>query len=294
MAEAGAEHAYSILDDVDNEFESGKYNATSVPPEDESSKVLEYEISSKGTYESATKKVRLIINKIMPPPIDADAAISIYTQGANATAEATAQGSPLIDGNNYEVPSDFICSGSGCASTYENGNSTNGIYVDSGTVEEKGAAQIEPSVQVSNGKYTNEYWLEVASIYKEKYYNVYNSTIEDTNLGTRNDPEINVLESGSTLSGTVNGAGILIIDSDVHCTGNFHFEGQVIILGNSDTVNLFSAGTPYIYGSVVVVGNENPKVSIKGNANILYSQQALSNLSNIDKLKNVISWKDEH
>jgi len=311
MAESGIEHAKTeILVDEDNfpmngsmSSGEGSYVVTCSSPQViqnatmNSSEwiVKQYCLNSTGRYENAQKKIQVVLLK-KSIPVNADAALGIYTGKANATTETTLQGSPSINGDDFGLPSDFNCSGVGCnVPLGSDVNGTEGLYFEKTNYDLKVQKedQLNPYPEkVGNGTYSNEYWQDLAANLTPLADSTYNSTVSDQTLGTRDVPEISVLESNSTLSGTVNGAGILIVDGNVRCTGNFHFEGQVIILSNTSDVKLFTAGTPYIYGSVVVAGSENPEINIKGNANIKYSQKALENANNMSKFLEVVSWKE--
>ena len=303
MAEAGIEKACSLIQDVNGSLDNGSYvakvngpykiqnatNASSIWD------IYEFTVNSTGYYADAREDIH-IKGHLKKLPLNSDASLAIYTQGANATAEATTQGNPLLDGNDYGLPDSFECSGADCnmASPLLNGNSTNGLYMDQGSVEIKGAAEITPGTKVGNGTYSNDYWKNMAEELTPLADNVLNGSISDNLiLGTREEPQVTVFEDSAKLSGTVNGAGILIVEGNAQCTGNFHFEGQVIILGNeNEEIKLFSAGTPYIYGSIAVAGSPNAWVNIKGNASLKYSQLALENAGNINKLIERKYWRE--
>ena len=303
LAEAGIEKACSLIQDVNGSLAEGSYVAQVNGPykiqnaTNSSSiwDIYEFTVNSTGYYEGAHANISIKANS-KKLPLNSDASLSIYTTGTNATAEATAQGNPVLDGNDYGLPDNFNCSGVDCNvdSSLLNGISTNGLYMDQGSVEIKGSAEINPGTQEGNGTYNNEYWKNMATELTPLADNVLNeSTSEDLTLGTREEPQVTVLGDNAKLSGTVNGAGILIVNGSAQSTGNFHFEGQVIILGNeNETVDFFSAGTPYIYGSVAVAGNPDASLNVKGNASIKYSQLALKNAGNINKLIERKYWKE--
>ncbi|MDZ7760301.1 MAG: PilX N-terminal domain-containing pilus assembly protein [Desulfovermiculus sp.] len=303
LAEAGVEKACSVIRDVNGTLDDGSYVAyVSEPYKVQNATnssllwdVYEFTVNSTGYCQSSESNIQIkaFMKRL---PINSDAAMGIYTQGANATAETTTQGNPLIDGDDYGLPDNFHCSGSDCDVSLPlvNGTGTDGLYMDQGSVEIKGSAEITPDPKFGNGTYSNAYWKSMAEKLVPVADNVIDDTLsEDVTLGTRDEPQVTVLGDNTKLSGTVNGAGILIVHGNAQVTGNFHFEGQVIILGNEDEdIKLFTAGTPYIYGSVAVAGSPNAIVDVKGNAQIKYSQLALKNAGKANKSIERAYWRE--
>lgn len=123
--------------------------------------------------------------------------------------------------------------------------------------------------------------------------------------GTRANPKIihvkGSLDPGQafyalTVSGTSTGAGILIVeDGDVSLTGNFRWEGLILITGQYVGLRYGGGGDQTVYGSVVV--NETTDLSTEvevdasGNAKVLYSCQALNNVRKMRRLYRLMSWR---
>ncbi len=124
--------------------------------------------------------------------------------------------------------------------------------------------------------------------------------------GTRSNPKI-VYVKGTVdpaqayyaleIAGTSTGAGILIVeDGDLSITGNFRWEGIILITGQY--AGLFYGGGGYqtIYGSVIVNEtaslNSEVEVNSSGNAKVLYSCEALNNAQNLRKLFKSTSWRE--
>ncbi len=100
-----------------------------------------------------------------------------------------------------------------------------------------------------------------------------------------------------SISGTSTGAGILIIeDGDLSVTGNFRWEGPIIITGQYVGLFYGGGGNQTVYGSVIV--NEtapvNSEVAVDslGNAKVVYSCQALNNARNARRLFRLSSWRE--
>ncbi len=100
-----------------------------------------------------------------------------------------------------------------------------------------------------------------------------------------------------SVSGTSTGAGVLIIeDGDLNITGDFRWEGLVIVTGQYVGLRYGGGGNQTMYGGVVVnetaSANSEVEVDAMGNAKILYSCQALQNVKNMRKTFRVASWRE--
>lgn len=152
--------------------------------------------------------------------------------------------------------------------------------------------------------------LQASGTNRLDYQNVGNTCATDLNdpncWGTRSNPKI-VYVKGSldpgqafyamSISGTSTGAGILIIeDGDLSITGNFRWEGPIIITGQYVGLRYGGGGNQTIYGGVVVneTANVNSEVEVDaaGNAKVLYSCQAISNVRNMRRLFRLASWRE--
>lgn len=235
-------------------------------------------IRSTGIVETATRVIEVEVT-VMPTtaftsmPTQADGALGIY--GTNTDLTVTGNGN--IDGHDWNVD--------GTLST--NAAAPGVAYTSTSTViNVTGSGDIDGNPPTTNdvGVYDETYWyqflydmMSVATIYA------------GGNLGTRAAPVIMMLPSGLTqISGNISGAGILIIpgDATIKITGQFHYEGLVILEGNGviDADSEATAlGTAEIYGAMVCVGG-GLDITASGTADIKYSSEALANLSNIINL----------
>lgn len=97
-------------------------------------------------------------------------------------------------------------------------------------------------------------------------------------LGTDLTPRITRITGNVTLSGTVSGSGVLIVDGDITVTDNFTFNGLVIARGDVE-VEIF--GSASIFGGLMI-GGVGPGVDpafeldMRGNAKVCYSTQGLA------------------
>lgn len=128
----------------------------------------------------------------------------------------------------------------------------------------------------------------------------------DTNCwGTPSNPKI-VYVSGSldpkswyslTVSGTSTGAGVLIVENgDMSITGNFNWQGLILITGQYAGLRYGGGGNQAIYGGVVVnetaLKNLEVEFDASGNAKVFYSCQALTAATSARGLTRVTSWRE--
>jgi hypothetical protein len=113
-------------------------------------------------------------------------------------------------------------------------------------------------------------------------------TITHPNWGDQNNYQVVHVTGDVHLAGNGQGGGVLIIDGDLDCTGQFTWYGLVIVLGDMR----FSGGGSgkHIYGSVLVQGGVSDQ-TISGNADILYSSIALNRLAYLAPYE-TIAWHE--
>lgn len=102
------------------------------------------------------------------------------------------------------------------------------------------------------------------------------------------------------VSGNSTGTGILIVDDgDFRITGNFRWEGPIIVTGQYVGLGFLGGGFQEVLGAVIVnetATDEAPGFRegvITGNAKIRYSTEALSLIQNSRKLVTMQSWREE-
>ena len=100
-----------------------------------------------------------------------------------------------------------------------------------------------------------------------------------------------------SISWTSTGAGILILeDGDLNVTGNFRWEGLIIVTGQYVGLRYGGGGNQTMYGGMIVNEtasvNSEVEVDAMGNAKILYSCQAIENVRNMRRLFRANSWRE--
>jgi hypothetical protein len=92
-----------------------------------------------------------------------------------------------------------------------------------------------------------------------------------------------------------NGAfyGVLVVHGTIDFRGTFDLYGLVIAYGDDNVINVStSAGTPQIWGGMIVTGLPGSNFTMKGTADIRYSVEALNMAHFINKMQayQVIWW----
>jgi Tfp pilus assembly protein PilX len=257
-------------------------------------------ITSTGTVNNASKTIKAIYYY---REVDVDGALGIY--GNNPTVELS--GASEINGRDYNVPPDFDCSGSGCTATLAGGAPAEpGIYAEEAitpvglitdeTDNKQNVFGDPPVKEDGSGVGSVSYWQNFANSLTPDLTvdSASESTITENIFGSRDNPQITIITdsvgTGTHVSGTIDGAGILVVNGDLQITGTFHFEGLIIVMSGGDLV-VTGTGRSITYGSVVLAGSGvSSEVDYGGHASIRYSSQAL--LSAADSISGLSSWRE--
>ncbi len=308
IAEAGIEHAAAVIDanSLTNvpagglpgltnafSFAGGNFLVSAVSTNPNS-----FLITSSGTYANVRRTIQVSLTipaasgSIVPPSVDAP--LAYY--GTNHTLTLIGAGGK-IDGNDYDIPANFACSGAGCfGALTTNPATSSSVYTDN-LLAVAGLTKIEapppPRLQTGGGILTEAEWMDtVNALIPLADRTITNSVSYAGNsmpIGTRASPTITVVKSNGVLNivGTIDGAGILILEEGAQFVmgGTYHYEGLVIAIGSSVS-EISGHGTPKLTGAVVCLGNSG-NVSATGAGGVIrYSSAALANLANIGALAN--------
>ena len=252
------------------------------PFSDPDNKVI---ITSTGTVNNASKTIEAVFSF---QEIGVEGALAIYGDGP---AVDLGNGPSEIDGRDHHVPTNFNCSGVHCEGTLVGGaTDETGIYAEE-AITQKGLITDEtdpkqnifgdpPVKDVGGSEISVSYWQDFAnSLTPDLTVDSAEGTITENIFGSRDNPQITMISDSATgthLSGTIDGAGILIVNGDLQITGTFHFEGLIIVMSGGDLV-VTGTGRSITYGSVVLAGSGvSSEVDYGGHASIRYSSQALS------------------
>ena len=98
------------------------------------------------------------------------------------------------------------------------------------------------------------------------------------------------ITGNATLTGSLTGWGVLIVDGDITLKGSFMFNGLVICLGDAD-INGGAGDTAKVYGSLLIrestTNDSSDELRVGGNGSVRYSSQALQTVT--DKWPNAFS-----
>lgn len=115
--------------------------------------------------------------------------------------------------------------------------------------------------------------------------------------GTLATPQVTWITGNATLSGTVDGYGVLVVDGSLSVAGNFTFHGLVIARRNMDVQFSGNAG---VYGSVLIGDKSVPdpeiELQVMGNAQIRYDSCSLAWANSqvpLPKLAKLIAWYEK-
>ena len=241
-------------------------------------------VTSNGRESNATKTIEIEAVKLPGLPVPG----SVYTEG---TLEC--KGTAFhIDGHDYDPVADTIIASStpvpGVVATGGPGavscNTPNGWD----NIEGAGAP---PSVVGAS------YDLDLPG-YRDSYasmadllYNGTQSNPSTSGWGTASDYKVVYIRGGDLhLSGQNSGGGVLLVDGDLKVSGQFTWYGLIICMGNIE----FTGGGNgiHVYGCVMTQGSVSASGSVSGQADLFYSSQTISKLSEMNSYT-VALWKEK-
>lgn len=243
-------------------------------------------------YNNASKTIETFIRKNSSVPQGADGAVAMYGGGPAVDFKTGGGGGYAVDGHDYPVPANPNCNGSACETTATALPAVPGLF----TV-------MSPTLTGNVSAHLGGVPTQQLGASREAAYDAYVQMIVDSGstatplyqstLGTRANPAVTVIPNGTTLNGTGNGAGIIIIEDggSLNVAGNFEYEGLVILRGSG---RVFGAGTANIFGTLITIGHTAKLIDLTGGVNLFYSSAALTNLNNISALSSAsrAAWRD--
>lgn len=334
--EHGKQYVQENMDELDSklqEFENNPEDMEIVekPIADEPDKVytltLEQDaedsdifyIVSKGEYKDKEVDLRLEIDRGLS--LNLDGTFSIYTPDPSMDMK---DNNMHISGLDYEVPFNFNCSGVGkgansCSRTVSDYDTNLPPLFSSDDLDnpankdnqlEYNEDEIDDPVKTGDSALgnTNDSWLKfidnvVKAVSDENTITGDPDIPGNGELGTRANPEMFVIKKDDDdddppeLTGTIDGAGILVVQDGAKITGNFHFEGLVLFDTREATEDpeVFSTGASTIFGGAVVAGDQSfEDIAYKGKSSIVYSKEALELAENVgsgmDSALTILSW----
>lgn len=174
--------------------------------------------------------------------------------------------------------------------------------LDSATVMLNGGSTgITGSPQVAVDTTTSDpldYVQEYLNNYDYRYTQADSPINADITWGSPDDPKIVVCYTPDTtvsvkFNGTCEGWGILVVHGDLNLAGKFKWHGLVIAYGDQSQIRVTAAaGTPEIYGALIMSGGPGSSFQMKGSVSMNYSSQAIEQSRWINKLLayRIIEW----
>lgn len=259
--------------------------------------------------------------------IEVPGAVCIYGDAPGLDVGSGPGGPAYISGYDHSVPDDFTCSGSNCDGDQLNEGDDGyhtpvpGLYVevastsmdpDSDYATEDDPTTAPPTNQSVFGDPPAAYntddtdqleeWLALTSSYLDTenpngiYLDGSTTIASNTTYGTRDDPVVVVVDGDFThASGTIDGAGILIINGNLLINGTLHWEGIIVVTSDAN-LEVAATGNLTLLGALVVApepGN-NAMVTLNGNAQITYSSEAINTSEDSFNNSSVISWERQY
>jgi len=214
--------------------------------------------------ETDSSQATLISKSLMIPPITASVGIdsesstftftgNVEIHGQDTNMDGTTGSAPELPGISVSNPAD----------------STTIVNDYAGTNFIQGAGP-EPSVSVSTD--TTLDLQNVVALYES----VADQTLTNCSSlspGSESSPTIAYIDGDCSLSGNLSGYGVLVVDGSMTLRGKVRWHGVVIVVGTS-TMEFDAAGTPAIYGGLLL-GAPTTDLSMKGTADLYYSSEAI-------------------
>jgi len=255
-------------------------------------------ITATGTYRSARKVIEALVSTPKVPAVPA--ALALYGPDPSTKIQVRAGSSAELSGNNYDPPAAWPCSGASCDSP-ANGS----VPAIAGTLTNSSQATIGGHISGNPASTTDlaataAVWRTLAATLAPAADITLSGTqtiASNTVWGAPDQPVLVYLTGNATdsvtIAGNVNGAGILLIDSNVQITGTLNFQGIIIIMRNG-TLEVQLTGDSTLYGAVIAdctSTNAAIKFNLSGNARLRYSQVAIDRALKGSKSQ-VLTWRE--
>lgn len=235
-------------------------------------------ITSAGTINGVTHTsvVEAKLSSIFPT---VESALTVFGDSVEVTADGKAF---LIDGNDHKIdgtPGTYpavegigVQSMQSVADVKKQLDSASGGSIASRVIGEGGTGSVG-SFSTSNLSSLHTFYKSIATILLPagKY-------ADNRVLGTLDRPEVVYVPGNLEWSGTISGAGILVVDGQLIMKGKIEWKGIILAMSGDVTISLGGTGTPSILGTIWV-GNTDPtkvtRVNVTGNPTVAYSYMTL-------------------
>lgn len=254
--------------------------------------------TSTGTVEATGTTRRIAVRytrpRSVPPGVPAaEAAYACFGPGCRVVLG----GSAFIDGHDWDIPTNFDCTGSGCTGVRHDSAThpaVAGVLLpDAGSLTTSGGAGQgnaqqgvagDPASSITtayDGEHGFEYWAEYLG--RLDAAAAARGDITSGELGTRLMPRVTEIAGDTQLNGSIAGAGVLIVreNATLGLNGTFHFEGLIVV--EAGAAISMGNGNAAVFGAIVALGGAPERVDaeLTGNISVKYSSIALANLTAI-------------
>ncbi len=277
-----------LSEGVDVSFNQGRFRIDSLRTQGDTLRMV-----TTGSFAESTYTMRLTLFRTTRPFPTVNGAIGIRATPLTFTSN----GKATIDGRNYSADGSTLV-GSGDKTGVATWTSADSAEVASelpGKIF--GNPPVKKDTTTANPiEYMQEYIANADYTYGP-------GTYSSITWGSPTDPKIIVCDAGNDtanykvkFSGDVKGYGILAVRGNLEVTGNFDFQGLVVVFGTNNVINFTSSGTPQIVGGLIIAGNAGVSVTLNGGgavgAKVKYSSAALERARNIGRLRyyTILDW----
>ena len=290
-------------------------------------------LTSVGTVGNATRTIKVVMRKLLLPTINAALAFpglnaDVDFSGSSFTIRGidTAMGSETNNGTGNPVLGISV-GVAGNESIVDNAlannqqNSVSGLSQSVPGTTATGSGTVAFDTQLTSASVTDfvnalKGSADIKIDATSGDFNIQNigstcaSNVNDASCwGTNAHPKVVYVKGNGTtgtgldISGSSSqGTGILIVENGtLDITGNFMWNGPIIVTGTGVKVRYHGGGNQSIWGSVIVNeltndGNVNVEADIAGNAKMFYSTEAINTVMNGlggRRMMSLYSWQEQ-
>ncbi len=277
MVKVGGVEKVVLFGDADN-------NPTTRPVQNVARGAPVLIITSNGHQGTSRKTIEVEAVRLPGLPVPG----SLYTEGS-----LDCQGTAFhIDGHDYDPVADTIITSSppvpGVVATGGSGVVSCNSPWGWNNIEGTGSA---PSIEGATYDLDLQGYRDTYASMADVVYYGTQTNPSTAGWGTASDYKVVYVQGGDLhISGQNLGGGVLVVDGDLTVSGQFTWYGVIICLGD---INFTGGGAGiHVFGSVLTQGSISASGSVSGQADILYSSQTISKLSDMYNYS-VALWKEK-
>jgi len=269
-----------------------------------------YTLVSTGIYDGVTRRIEATVQILNLDPLSPPGAFSIIDDNSRAILNAKFCGNAFIlNGHDTNINGSAGSQPAVAGISVFNDAYVSAIVADlhANGMQNDNILGSGSNPSVVNMAATSKLTFSSVADFADQMLLVANTVLPGYNAsgaswGTASKPQITYVQGNCKIGGASSGAGILLVDGTISITGNFDFNGLIVMTGKCGSPFDFSSkGKTNVHGSVILLdpqGNLNTvttvDLDVRGNINIYYSSEGLSMawkaVNGADK-PTVISWR---